>query len=127
MSRAPTAHSKFHELIRAYYQAWFRYHPEAAVDAGVPGYAHLLTPYGEQRTGALVYLNDELRISLEELDRTRLTDDQKIDFDVLYGAVLLENQYLLEIEPKAPDPGKLLPVYAIYQLTIRPVEDFEAA
>ncbi len=127
MSRAPAAHSKFHELIRAYYHVWFRYHPEAAVDAGVPGYAHLLTPYGEERKGALVYLHDELRMSLEELDRTGLTDDQKIDFDVLYGAVLLENQYLLEIEPKAPDPGKLLPVYAIYQLTIRPVEDFEAA
>jgi len=127
VSEVSTSPSKFYELTRDYYHAWFRYHPEAAVDAGVPGYAQLLTPYGEARKGALVYLNDELRMSLDELDRATLTADEQIDFDILYGAVLLENQYLLELEPGMPNPGGLLPVHAIYQLTIRPVEDFGAA
>lgn len=121
------ADTGFDEIVSHYYDAWFRYHPEAAVDTGVPGYAHFLTPYSEEHKGALLCLNDELRVSLEELDRAALTPDQQIDFDILYGAVLLENQHLVEIEPGTPDPGKLLPIYAIHQLTIRPVEDFDNA
>ena len=37
--------TRFEEVLRSYYRVWFRFHPEAAVDAGVMGYAHLLTPY----------------------------------------------------------------------------------
>ncbi len=119
--------SAFAELSAAYYPAWFRYHPEAAVEVGVPGYAHLLAPYGDEDMGALVCLNNELRVSLEELDRSQLTPDEQIDCDLLYGSVLLENQRLVELEPRAPDPERLLPNYAIYQLTIRPIEDLEGA
>jgi uncharacterized protein (DUF885 family) len=127
MSDISSASERFRNLVERYYQAWFRFHPEAAVDVGVPGYAHLLTPYGDNDKGALVCLNDELRVGLEELDRAALTPDEQIDRDILYGAAQLENQRLLDIEPNAPDPGKLLPVYAIYQLTIRSVDDLEAA
>jgi uncharacterized protein (DUF885 family) len=127
MSNAPSVGDSFRELVERYYQAWFRFHPEAAVDVGVPGYAHLLSPYGDNDKGALVCLNDELRVSLEEIDRAALTPDEQIDRDILYGAAQLENQRLLDIEPRAPDLGKLLPVYAIYQLTIRSVDDLEAA
>lgn len=119
--------SAFAELSAAYYAAWFRYHPEAAVEVGVPGYAHLLTPYREEEMGALVCLNDELRVSLEELDRGSLTPDEQIDFDLLYGSVVLENQRLVELEARTPDPERLLPNRAIYQLTIRPIEDFADA
>jgi uncharacterized protein (DUF885 family) len=122
-----TKSPSFDELVERYHQAWFRFHPEAAVEVGVPGYAHLLTPYSEEEKGALICLNDELRVSLEELGRTQLTPDQQIDYDILYGAALLENQRLLEIEPAAPDPSKLLPLNAIYQLTIRTIDDLPAA
>ena len=117
----------FQELARAYYSAWFRYHPEAAVDAGVPGYAHLLPRCTEEARGALVCLNDELRAGLEELDRDGLGADEALDYDLLLGAIRLENQYLIEIEPRCPDPQRWLPIHAVYQLTIRPVEDFEDA
>lgn len=117
----------FDALVRDYYQAWFRFHPEQAVDVGVPGYAHLLTPYGEQAIGALVCLNDELRAGLEELDVGALDADRRLDCALLAGAVQLENQRLIELESRRPDPEALLPVHAIYQLTIRPVEDFEDA
>ncbi|MFQ6024361.1 MAG: DUF885 domain-containing protein, partial [Acidiferrobacterales bacterium] len=127
MSETPTDRSQFDEIVKEYYHAWFHYHPEAAVEAGVPGYAHLLRPYSEDHKSALIYLNNELRISLEGLDRARLTPEQQIDHDILYGAGLLENQHLLEIEHRIPDPGKLLPVYAIYQLTIHAVDDFQEA
>jgi hypothetical protein len=86
MSNAPSVGDSFRELVERYYQAWFRFHPEAAVDVGVPGYAHLLSPYGDNDKGALVCLNDELRVSLEEIDRAALTPDEQIDRDILYGA-----------------------------------------
>jgi len=88
--------SSFEVLVKDYYQAWFRYHPEAAVEVGAPGYAHLLMPFGDEDKGALVCLNHELRVSLEELDSSILTDDQRVDRDILYGAASLENQYLLD-------------------------------
>ena len=97
MSNEASPSSRFDEIVRDYYHAWFRYHPEAAVETGVPGYAHLLRPYNEEDKGALIYLNDELRMSLDELDRGTLTTEQQIDRDILYGAALLENQHLLEM------------------------------
>ena len=91
------------------------------------GYAHLLTPVGEARRGALVCLNDELRVELEELDTGKLDVDRVLDLTLLQGALQVENQGLLDIEPRQPHPGHWLPVNAIYQLTIRPVAGFEAA
>ncbi len=121
------AASDFDALVHQYYQAWFRFHPEAAVDAGVPGYASLLTPYGEEALGALVCLNDELRTALEALDPRSLDPDRRLDYELLAGAVRLENERLIELESQRPDPEALLPIQAIYQLTIRPVEDFVPA
>jgi len=117
----------FDDIVDTYYRAWFRYHPEAAVDAGVEGYAHLLTPVGEARRGALVCLNDELRVELEELDAGKLDADRALDLTLLQGAIQVENQGLLDIEPRQPHPGQWLPVNALYQLTIRPVAGFETA
>lgn len=117
----------FDDIVDTYYRAWFRYHPEAAVDAGVEGYAHLLTPAGAARRGALVCLNDELRVGLEELDAGKLDADRALDLTLLQGAIQVENQGLLDIEPRQPHPGQWLPVNALYQLTIRPVAGFETA
>jgi uncharacterized protein (DUF885 family) len=118
---------RFDQLLASYYQSWFRFHPEAAVDAGVPGYAHLLTPCAEEDKGALVCLNDELRVELDDIDPAELDADRRIDYDILNGAVRLENRYLLDIEQRCPDPDRWLPVNAIYQLTVREVENFDAA
>ena len=127
MSKSTTETARFDELILTYYRAWFRYHPEAAVDAGVPGYAHLLTPCGDEEKGALVCLNDELRVELENIDIEALDADRRVDYDILVGAAQLENQYLLDIESLHPDPNRWLPVNAIYQLTIRAVPNFDDA
>lgn len=121
------AGTRFDQLVQSYYQAWFRYHPEAAVEVGVPGYAHLLTPCSHDAKGALSCLNDELRVALEEIDPATLDPDRQLDYSLLSGAVALENQYLFDLEPQRPEPRRWLPVNAIYQLTIRPVEDFEHA
>jgi len=123
----PEIAARFDELAQSYYRTWFRFHPEAAVDVGVPGYAHLLTPGPEERRGPLVCLNDELRVALEALDANALDPDRRVDYDVLCGAIQIENQYLLDREPSCPDPRRWLPVNAIYQLTIRTVEDLPRA
>lgn len=124
---AAAASGAFDDLVRTYYRAWFRYHPEAAVDTGDYGYAHLLTPFTEEEMGALVCLNDELLVSLDEIDPEALDSDRRIDYALVRGAAAIENQRLLDVDPRRPDPMRLLPVDAIYQLTIRPVPDFEAA
>lgn len=124
MSGRPSA---LQGLIESYYRAWFRYHPEAAVDAGVPGYASLLRPYGDDDLGALVALHEKLLAALDELDAAALDDEERLDFDVLRGAALLEHHELLERDWRERDPTRFLPVHAIYQLTVRAVADPGAA
>lgn len=127
MNDTAAQNSNFDQLVERYYRSWFRYHPEAAVDAGVPGYAHLLSPCGDEEKGALVCLNDELRVELDEIDANGLDADRRVDYDILCGAAQLENQQLLDVEPLHPDPGRWLPIDAIYQLTIRRVDNFDEA
>lgn len=122
-----SASARFRELTDCYYRAWFRFHPEAAVDVGVPGYERLLTPFAPEDLGALVCLNDQFLVSLDELDARQFTPDEHIDWELVRGAALLENQFLLDLEPRCPDPARALPIHAIYQLTIRPVPDLKAA
>lgn len=122
-----TAQTQFRAVIAEYYRSWFRFHPEAAVEVGVWGYEHLLTPFLPDDLGPLVCLNDQLLVSLEEIDRAALSADDRTDFDLVHGAALLENEYLLDIAPRTPDPARLLPIQAIYQLSIRAVPDPAAA
>jgi uncharacterized protein (DUF885 family) len=125
--RVTTDTAGFDRTVDSYYKAWFRYHPEAAVEAGVPGYARLLTPFGDEERGALVNLNDALIDALDELDGHDLTDDQRLDRQVLRNSARLENQRLVEIDPTRVNPAWALPVNAVYQLLIRPVAEFPEA
>ncbi|MFL6651398.1 MAG: DUF885 domain-containing protein [Sulfurifustaceae bacterium] len=119
--------SQFDTLIEAYYRSWFRFHPESAVDAGVAGYADLLTPCSDEAKGAVVCLNDELRVALDEIDLSALDPDRQIDAELLHGATQLENAHLLDIEPQRPDPRRWLPINAVYQLTVRPIRNLTDA
>ena len=47
-----TEASVFDELISEFYMVWFRYHPIAAIFAGVSGYEGLLTADGDDDVGA---------------------------------------------------------------------------
>ncbi len=118
---------EFERLRDRYYRAWFRYHPEAAVDLGVQGYADQLTPYADDDVGALFSLNEKLLDSLEELDHSELDPDQQIDAQILVGAAVLEIEALSEHDWRHRDPQRYLPLNAIYQLTIRDIDDFAAA
>lgn len=125
--KGSTPGQRFDQLVEAYYRAWFRYHPEAAVEAGVEGYAHLLTPYGDDDIGALVSLNEKLLDALEELERDALDPQRRLDYEVLYGAALIEIHQLRESDWRYHDPGRFLPLEALNQLLLRPVANFAEA
>ena len=121
------AGAEFDRLVAEYYQAWFRYHPEAALDVGIQGFADQLTPYGDDDIGALLGLHEKLLDSLETLNTQDLDPDRALDYRILRGAALIELNGLLQADWRRRDPAKFLPVHAIYQLTVRPLANFSEA
>ncbi|TDY04260.1 DUF885 domain-containing protein [Thiohalophilus thiocyanatoxydans] len=110
--------SDFPGLLHSYYQAWFRFHPETAVDLGVRGFESQLTPFADDDIGALNTLNEKLIDSLDEIETSRLTAAQVVDRDVMYGAAVIELSETIEHDWRYCDPARYLPVHAIYQLTL---------
>ena len=117
----------FDQLVADYYRAWFNFHPEAAVDVGVPGHEARLAPYDDAAMGALASLHEMLLCGLDELDEQALDAERRLDYRVLRGATVIEHHALLEQDWRHRDPVRFLPVNAIYQLTVRPVADLAAA
>lgn len=117
----------FDQLVADYYHAWFNFHPEAAVDVGVPGHETRLTPYDDDTQGALANLHEMLLRGLDELDAPALDTERRLDYQVLRGAAVIEHHDLLERDWRHRDPVRFLPVNAIYQLTVRPVAELAAA
>ncbi len=108
----------FPGLVHSYYQAWFRFHPETAVDLGVRGFESQLTPFADDEIGALKALNEKLIDALDEIDTSALTAAQVIDREVMYGAAVIESSELIEHDWRYRDPARYLPIHAIYQLTL---------
>lgn len=114
-------------LIQSYYHSWFRFHPEVAVDLGIAGYSHLLTPCGDDDIGALISLNEKLLASLDELDDEQLDETARVDVRLMYGAAMLELESLAEQDWRHRQPARFLPINAIYQLTLRTVDNLHQA
>jgi uncharacterized protein (DUF885 family) len=114
-------------IIDSYYRAWFRFYPEAAVDAGVPGYEHLLQPYDDDDMGALTVLHEKLLDGLDEISLSECTTDQCIDMALMRGQALISLKQLTTWDWRQRDPLRFLPVQAIYQLMVRPVQNFDSA
>jgi len=127
MHNPEQAANRFDSLLVSYYHAWFRYHPEQAVEVGRDEFAGQLKPYGDDDIGALITLNRELMFSLEELDAESLDADRLIDYELVWSSAALEIEELLEADWRYLDPERYLPVNAIHQLLIRPVSNFEQA
>lgn len=108
----------FAGLVQSYYEAWFRFHPETAVDLGFRGYESRLTPFADDDIGALTTLNEKLIDSLDEIDTTNLTAAQLVDREVMYGAAVSELSELIEDDWRYRDPVRYVPIHAIYQLTL---------
>jgi len=119
--------AKFIQIRDDYYRAWFRYHPEVAVDIGVAGHEHLLRPFSDEEQGALLSLNEKLLDALEELDDADLGPDERIDLELMRGGAFLEMEQILDHDWRKNDPEQYLPLHAIHQLTQRRTEDFAGA
>lgn len=117
----------FEELQQHYYRAWFRFHPERAVEVGVNEYAGELRSYADDDIGALIALNQKLITALDESDFGALTAASQVDFKVLRSAANIELHDLEERDWRFRDPSEYVPVNAIYQLLIYPVDEVHRA
>jgi uncharacterized protein (DUF885 family) len=120
-----TDHSQTFERIQAdYLSSWCRFNPEAALDAGVEDHAGELAPCDDTSQGIQLALNEKCLAALDEIDSTALTPEQQLDFRVLHGWALLEHHSMMEHDWRYRDPTRFLPIEALHQLTIRPLESF---
>ena len=117
----------FDALVAEYYQAWFRFHPETAVGLGIRGYAGLLRPYDDDDVGAQTAIQEKLLAGLDGIDLEALDLDRRLDAQILAGQAQIEHHDLLERDWRRRDPVRYLPINALYQLTILPVDDFARA
>lgn len=113
---------EFDALVSDFYRVWFRYHPIAAIYAGVPGYEGLLNPYGDDDMGALAHLLSNLLAGLKEFDYNALDADRQLDLQLIYGAVMVEHRILLEHDWRHRDPAKYLPLQSLQELLVRQPE-----
>ncbi|MEJ2694416.1 MAG: DUF885 family protein [Candidatus Thiodiazotropha sp.] len=118
---------EFDALVSEFYRVWFRYHPLAAIYAGVPGYEGLTDPDGDDDVGAIVHLLNNLLATLRELDYEALDADRQLDLQLIYGAVMIEHRTLLEHDWRHRDPAKYLPLRALQELVVRQPEGLCAA
>ena len=121
------ANEAFDHCQQEFYRAWFRYHPEVAVSAGVEAYAELLRTYNDDDIGALISLNQKMHSALDEIVADELDPDRYIDYCVIKSAVSVELHDLQELDWRYRNPLAYVPVHAIYQLMIHPVHDVQKA
>ena len=122
-----TEAATFDELISDFYSVWFRFHPVAAIFAGVSGYEGLLEADGDDDVGALASWLCNLLVGLEELNFSALDPDRQLDLQLLFGAAMVEHRTLLECDWRHRDPAKYLPLRSLQELVVRqPVRFCEA-
>ena len=117
----------FDQLQQEFYHAWFRFHPEEAARVGLEEYAGLLRTYDDDDIGALISLNQKMHSALDEIDQDELEEDRYIDFQLMKAAVSVECHDLQELDWRYRNPLMYVPVQAVYQLLIHPVQDVQNA
>lgn len=125
MSQSPT--QLFEELQQQYYKAWFRFHPEDAVEAGIADYAGELKSYADDDMGALLALNKKMVSALEEVHFDSLNKSAQIDYKILKGAVEIELHNLEEQDWRFRNPADYIPLNALFQLLVHPIKDVHQA
>ncbi len=122
-----STNTTFDELLREFYHAWFRFHPEEAVTVGKQSFAGLLRPYDDDEIGALTSLLQKMHSALDELDQNGLDAARYTDYQLLESALSVECHDLQELDWRYRDPLAYVPVQAVYQLLIHPLPDVQRA
>lgn len=119
-----TENSRIYARIESsYLDAWCRFNPESALDAGIEDYAGELPPCDDDSIGIQIVLNEKCLAALEEIDEAQLDEDQRLNFRILRGWASVEHHALLDHDWRYRDPARFLPVSALHQLTVRPLEN----
>ena len=116
-------HKQFDDMCDQFYHAWFRYHPEDAVDVGVYDFSDQLKSFKQDDIGALIVLIQKMLSALDELNHAELDENRKIDYQIIEGAITVELHDLEENDWRYRNPLEYVPVNAIYQLLIHPDEN----
>lgn len=123
-----TDHSQtFDRIEHSYLTSWCRFNPESALDAGVEDYAGELTPCDDVSLGIQLVLNEKCLAALDEVDASQLDADRLLNYRVLHGWAVLEHHEFMDHDWRYRDPTRFLPIDALHQLTIRPLESFSQA
>ncbi len=112
----------FDALTEEFYPVWFRYHPERARAAGVPGYEGLLPAHQDDDMGVLAAWLESLMVAIEELDFHALDQDRRLDLRLLFDEAQTEYEALLEQDWRHRDPLRFLPSAEVLHLACPPGE-----
>lgn len=118
---------RFERIEDSYLKSWCQFNPEAALDAGVEDSAGELTPCDDTSLGIQLVLNEKCLTALDEIDPEQLDSQQHMHYQILHGWALLEHHELMEHDWRYREPARFLPINALHQLTIRPLETFNQA
>lgn len=111
----------FDRIEKSYLNAWCRFDPEMALEAGIDDYADKLKPYDDAGIGIQIVLNEKCLVALDEVDVSQLDPARKVRFQILHGRAEIAHHALMEHDWRHRDPTGFLPINALHQLTIRPV------
>ena len=117
----------FDRIEQSYLITWCRFHPEAALEAGIDDYSGKLKPLDDESIGIQIVLNEKCLAALDELDQTALDANRAINYQLLHNAANLVHHDLMMHDWRYRDPSQFLPINALHQLTIRPVSDFTSS
>jgi len=117
----------FDRIEKSYVATWCRFHPESALEAGIEDHAGKLKPLDDENIGIQIVLNEKCLAALDEVEFSQLDNERQIHYQILHGCAELEHHSLMEHDWRHRDPTQFLPINAIHQLTIRPVENVALA
>ena len=108
----------FDELAQEFFGVWFRFHPDAALRAGVADFGALLPAQTDDDLAALGNWLETLIVALEEFDYAALDAARQIDLQLMFALARVEHREMLERDWRHRDPMRFLPLTAIHQLTL---------
>lgn len=117
----------FDRIEHSYLATWCRFHPESALEAGIEEYAGKLKPHDDETIGIQIVLNEKCLAALDEINFDSLDPERQIHYQILHGCAELEHHSLMDHDWRHRDPTQFLPINALHQLTIRPVENLAQA
>ena len=122
-----SSQQSFDRVEHSYLTTWCRFHPEEALEAGIEDYAGKLKPHDDETIGIQIVLNEKCLAALDEIDFNALDPERQIHYQILHGCAEVEHHTLMEHDWRHRDPTQFLPINALHQLTIRPVDNFSQA